>query len=178
MTTLTRLSAAVAALALALPATHALAQDQAPGGEDFKVWDRNTDANIDTDEWNLGIEEGEVFSRWDTDGDNTLSPEEFEARFGMDFKTAELPVEPADPGETGDVSGADEGVSGVPFSERFADASFTAWDADNDGAISRQEFGTALRSAYDVSGDNRIDVNEWRDFGRESAPGGAFGEPG
>ncbi len=96
--------------------------------------DTNHDGQIDAQEWNASrADSAEVFGKWDTNGDNTLSRDEYAA-----------------------------GVKAQSDADKFGtwDDRYKAWDTDDNGMLSQEEYDTGLWNTFDANHDNMWNADE------------------
>lgn len=145
---------ASAAVTLALSGA-VFAQQGSPGAHFVQTWDQNGDGSVSLEE--AQTRRGDLFTSFDTNGDDRLSPEEFGAMDEM--RAAEQEDMREEMGGMGmgkgmGMMGADGGMM------------HDMLDASGDGAMSRDEFvgGTAdWFTMMDRNGDGQVTED---DFGR------------
>lgn len=77
MNTQTNWQKVLGGIALSAALAGGSAATYAAGAMDFDKWDENNSGLIEIGEWDTGFENDELFSGWDTDGDKSLTKEEF-----------------------------------------------------------------------------------------------------
>ena len=155
-------TASVAALMLAVPASaqmfgDAQGTDLDPTGFQtglnesgmYDAWDRDATPGLSENEFATG-----VYHDWDRDRDMAISQEEYDAGVGRWYGD----------GQGADFATADADQSGAIEREEFGsvwdDEYYSGWDADSDGVLSEEEYGTGLYNAADTNEDMVISVEE------------------
>ena len=98
--------------------------------------DTNNDGQIDAQEWTASrADSTAVFGQWDTNGDNALSQDEYDA-----------------------------GVQAQSDADQFGswDDRYKAWDTDENGMLSQDEYDTGLWNNFDANHDNAWDADEMK----------------
>ena len=94
-------------------------------------WDSDSDGSVSRDEWTTGMGGSNAFSDWDADGSGMVDGAEYAGgtfdRFDKDGDDNLSPSE------------WDDGIDRV-FGEQAVDLTFDVWDADNDQVLGREEF--------------------------------------
>lgn len=134
----------------------AFAQDS-----DFRKIDSNQDGKIDLNEYKMN---SHMFEKWDQNGDNRLTKEEFQNRFFSIFDS-----------NSDDEINMNEWNMNRPFVKD--NAGFNTWDADGNGSVSKNEFSNQagnMFTMWDKNGDmiiNKDEFNEksfeWWDFNKD-----------
>ena len=98
-------------------------------------WDSNGDGTLSQEEWNAGLSERGVFSEWDADGDGSLTSGEFAGGIFGRF----------DEDGDGTLTSA-EWDAGFDqwYGEQAVDLDYSEWDANGNGELTEEEFTTAF----------------------------------
>jgi hypothetical protein len=100
-------------------------------------WDTDASGGLSREEWSAGIESGTMFDDWDADGNDAIDQDEFAGglfgRFDADGD------DELTPGEWED--GIDRW-----FADSTLDLDFARWDADGDGSVGSEEFRDGFRT--------------------------------
>lgn len=121
--------------------------------EDFTRYDRNTDAQMDRDEFDTRMTETREYNEWDTDQDGSINETEFSEG------SLYLQENRTNVGEnTTETTGTAESTTSI--------GSFDEWDQNNDGAITEEEFNNAKFETMDTNRDGTLDANEYNSGNR------------
>jgi EF hand len=107
---------------------------------DAAMYDTNGDGTISRDEFSAAMGDN-AFGKWDTNGDGMLSRDEYKA-----------------------------GVSNQDTPDQFAswDDRYGAWDTDSDNMLSSDEYDQGLWTQYDANSDDMWDQEESAAFGADN----------
>jgi Ca2+-binding EF-hand superfamily protein len=101
----------------------------------FRDWDRNTNDELDEQEFRTGFEDTGWYQAWDQNGDGMLDDNEI----AMSYETW---------------SGAEDILGVQAFAEPY-------WDIDENNQVGKHEFVHVVMDRWDTNNDGSIDMNEY-----------------